>query len=80
MKTATIRELKHETSRVLGWAEAGESVEVRRRGKLAVVIHAPSRGRKKAKPDFMARLKAVYGESRAGVTATELIGEARGER
>jgi len=80
MKTATIRELKHETTRVLGWAEAGEVVEVRRRGKLAVVINAPPRGRKQAKPDFAARLKAIYGDAQSQTTATELISEARGKR
>ena len=34
MKTATVRELRNEYKRVLGWAEAGEEVAISRRGKV----------------------------------------------
>ena len=34
MKTATVRELRNEYKRVLGWAEAGEEVAISRRGKI----------------------------------------------
>ncbi|MBC8011016.1 MAG: type II toxin-antitoxin system prevent-host-death family antitoxin [Burkholderiales bacterium] len=80
MKTSTIRELKHATSRVLGWAEAGEAVEVRRRGKPVVVITAPAKATRVARPDFEGRLRAIYGDTVLAVSASELIGEARGER
>jgi prevent-host-death family protein len=80
MKTATIRELKHETSRVLGWAEAGESVQVSRRGKVAVIISAPTSRVRSKRPDFIARLAAVYGDTALGTTATDVICGARGER
>jgi prevent-host-death family protein len=80
MKTATIRELKHETSRVLGWAEAGESVQVSRRGKVAVVISAPSSRVQRKRPDFLGRLAAIYGTKPLGTSATDLISEARGAR
>lgn len=38
MKTATVRELRNEYKRVLGWAEAGEEVEISRRGKIIARI------------------------------------------
>jgi antitoxin (DNA-binding transcriptional repressor) of toxin-antitoxin stability system len=80
MKISTIRELKHSTSRVLGWAEAGEAVEVRRRGKPVVVIRPLRPATRAARPDFAGRLQEIYGDKASPTTATELIGEARGER
>jgi prevent-host-death family protein len=38
MKTATVRELRNEYKRVLAWAEAGEEVEISRRGKVIARI------------------------------------------
>jgi prevent-host-death family protein len=38
MKTATVRELRNEYKRVLGWAEAGEEVAISRRGKIIARI------------------------------------------
>jgi antitoxin (DNA-binding transcriptional repressor) of toxin-antitoxin stability system len=80
MKISSIRELKHATSRVLGWAEAGEAVEVRRRGKPVVVIRPSRPATRAARPDFAGRLQEIYGDRVAPTTATDLIGEARGER
>ena len=79
MKTATIRELKHATSAVLEWVEKGESVEIRRRGKPVAVLSRP-RARRRAKPDFAARLKGIYGNKVLKVTTTELLAAERGER
>lgn len=80
MKTTTVRELKHETAKVLGWAEAGEVVELTRRGKPIALI-SPTRPRRKAsKPDFAARLRSIYGDATLAESATSLIRAARGER
>lgn len=80
MKTATMRALKHETSKVLGWAEAGEQVALTRRGKVIGVISPPLPKRKVARPDFVARLRQIYGRKVLPQPATALIGAARGER
>jgi prevent-host-death family protein len=80
MKTTTMRELKHETSKVLGWAEAGEEVTLTRRGKTIALISPPRATRKPARPDFAERLRSIYGDAVLSATATELIGDARGER
>ena len=79
MKTTTIRELKHDTTTVLSWVASGETVEVRRH-RVPVALLAPIRLKHRiARPDFAARLKEIYGKSRAAVTGTDLISEARGE-
>ncbi len=80
MKTTTIRDLKHATTRVLGWAEQGETVEITRRGKALVMIQPLARTGAIRRPDFGERLRTIYGNEVLAVTATDLIGEARGER
>jgi antitoxin (DNA-binding transcriptional repressor) of toxin-antitoxin stability system len=80
MKTTTMRELKHETSKVLGWAEAGEEVELTRRGKTIALLSPLRAKRKPTRPDFAARLRAIYGDTVLTETATAVIAEARGDR
>lgn len=81
MKTASIRELKHATTTVLGWVEAGERVEIRKRGKLVAILSRPEEVVRKGKrPDFGARLRAIYGDSVLAVSGTELLAEERGSR
>jgi antitoxin (DNA-binding transcriptional repressor) of toxin-antitoxin stability system len=82
MKTASIRELKHDTAAVLGWVEAGEPVEIRRRGKLVAVMSPPAAKKRKTsdRPDFEGRLRAIYGDTVLAGTATDLLAEERGDR
>lgn len=80
MKQTSIRELKHETSKVLAMVESGGTLEVCRRGKPVAVLSPPGRRRKMEKPDFAARLKELYGEQVLPTTGTDLITESRGER
>ena len=66
MKSASIRELKHELTQVLTWVEEGEVVEIRKRGRVVAHLTPPSlkppRGRKSVRPDFAARLRRIYGD------------------
>lgn len=80
MKTTTIRELKHATSTVLSWVAEGESVEVRRRNRPVALLSPLKRKMAIARPDFAARMQAIYGELVLPSTATEIVAEARGER
>ena len=79
MKTTTIRELKHATTTVLSWVAGGESVEVRRRRRPVAVLSPPTRRTRVVRPDFSARLKALYGTRILPTTGTELVAESRGE-
>lgn len=80
MKSTTIRELKHATSKVLSLVEAGERVEVRRRNKPVAVLSPPVGKRVKSRPDFAARLREIYGPKMLETTGTDLVNELRGER
>lgn len=79
MRTTTIRELKHDTSTVLSWVAGGESVEVRRHREPVAILSPIKRKARGARPDFAARLTALYGIKKAGTTATALVSAARGE-
>lgn len=63
MKKATVRDLRNSFARISRWIEAGESVEVTKRGKAfaRILPVEPPKGRRAAKPDIMARLRADYG-------------------
>jgi len=65
MKTATVRQLRHDFGTVLNWVEGGEQVGISKRGKVVALLTPPptvTPGRPKKRPDFAARLKRIYGD------------------
>lgn len=79
VRTTTVRELKHETGKVLSWVARGETVEVRRRRELVAHLSPPSRRVTIGRPDFLARLKATYGSKVLRTTGTSIVSESRGK-
>ncbi|MCC5806274.1 MAG: hypothetical protein JJU00_08085 [Opitutales bacterium] len=81
MKSVNIRTLKHETGEILQRVGLGESIVIRRRNQpLAALKPLEPEGRGTACPDFRKRLRAAYGDVALSETATELLGEERGNR
>lgn len=75
-----MRELKHHTAALVARVEAGEEIELTRRGRPVARL-SPARARAKPRtPDFAGRLAEIYGEAALKKTATDLVGEARGDR
>ena len=65
MKTATLRQLRHDFGAVLTWVEQGEAVEISKRGRIIALLSpplAPKPARPKKRPDFIGRLKRIYGD------------------
>jgi prevent-host-death family protein len=65
MKSATVRQLRHDFGTVLNWVEEGEPVEISKRGKVVALITPPpppARSHSKKRPDFAARLKLRDGD------------------
>ncbi len=65
MKVATVRQLRHKFGEVLNWVEAGEAVNISKRGKVVALLSPPprpKRQRPKKRPDFAGRLKRIYGD------------------
>jgi len=79
MKTATIRQVRHDFSTVLNWVEEGERGNVTKRGKVVAMISppAPDNRRPKKRPDFAARLKRIY---RDKAFADNIVVEERNSR
>ncbi len=67
MRTATIRQVRHDFGSVLEWVQEGEVVEIHKYGKIVAVLSPPGRTKllkKKARPDFAERFKKLYGDKR----------------
>lgn len=65
MKRATVRQLRHDFGNVLNWIEAGEAVEISKRGRIIALLSpppSPKRRTAKKRPDFLGRLKRIYGD------------------
>mgnify|MGYP003342019508 FL=1 len=80
MKTATIRQVRHDFGTVLDWVEEGEQVEISKRGKIVALFSpppAPRRARARKRPDFADRLRRIYGDK---VLAGDVIVEERNSR
>lgn len=67
MRTATVRELRHDFGRVMASVEQGEAVEISKRGKIIALLSPPSPSvttRSRRRPDFLERFKRRYGRLR----------------
>lgn len=81
MKSVTIRELRHETARVLARVGSGERLEIRRRRQpVAVISPCKSKASAPPLPDFSQRMQSVYGAKPCPSTATENLQAERGSR
>lgn len=63
MKTASVRQVRHDFSRVLEWVTDGEEVAITKRNKTVARL-VPARRQRNARtnmPDIMARLHKVFG-------------------
>jgi len=80
MKTATVRQLRHDFGSVLNWVEEGEAVRISKRGKVVALLSPPPRNRRQRgakRPDFAARLKRIYGDK---MFSTNIVVEDRQSR
>ena len=70
MKTATIRQVRHELSAILAWVAQGEEVTVlnRTRPVARILPPRPVAPAKVKMPDFAARAKALFGDKRTNLT------------
>jgi len=83
MKTATVRDLRNNFSRLEAWLAEGETVEIRKRGETIAELRQPARRQQKEPPmpDFMARMRKIWkgrvfsAEEVARMRADELEGE-----
>jgi prevent-host-death family protein len=80
MKTATVRQLRHDFGSVLNWVEEGEAVGISKRGKIIALLSpppAPKPRKANKRPDFLGRLKRIYGNK---VLQGDMVAEERNSR
>ena len=82
MKTASIRQVRHDFNTVLEWIDAGEQVEISKRGKIVALLSPPPPAkalRARKRPDFAARLKMRDGERVISAGAMdEILSDSKG--
>ena len=64
MKSANVRQLRHDFGSVMNWVADGEQVEIVKKGKIIALLSPPPPAkRKKIKlPDFAARQERIFGD------------------
>ena len=65
MRTATIRQVRHDFGAVLEWVSEGEQVQISKRGKIVALLSPPPAikpPRARQRPDLAARLKMRDGD------------------
>ena len=79
MKTASIRDLRYDFKKVERMLSQGNVVEITKRRK--VVAHlTPVPAERPPLPDFLARLKEIYGDKVLEVSGADLISADREDR
>jgi antitoxin (DNA-binding transcriptional repressor) of toxin-antitoxin stability system len=66
MKTANVRQLRHEFGSVMNWIDEGEQVKIVKKGKVVALLCPPPPAVKAKKikiPDFEARRRRVFGDT-----------------
>jgi antitoxin (DNA-binding transcriptional repressor) of toxin-antitoxin stability system len=63
MKTANVRQLRHDFGSVLNWIAEGQQVEIVKKGKVIALLSPPppARPKKLKLPDFAVRRKRIFG-------------------
>jgi antitoxin (DNA-binding transcriptional repressor) of toxin-antitoxin stability system len=74
MKTASVEQVPKQWPQIMVWIAAGEEVQVTEQDRVVAKL-VPA---KSPAPDFLARAKAIWGESPTGKPLSELVTEARG--
>jgi antitoxin (DNA-binding transcriptional repressor) of toxin-antitoxin stability system len=73
MKKATIRDLRYNFSAVESLLQAGQEVQITRRKKVIARMLPPAAVSSGKRPDFLGRLKSIYGDKQLAVSGSELI-------
>ena len=75
MKTASAQQVPEQWTEILRWVAAGEEVQVTQQDQVVARV-VPARPA--VTPDFLARAKAVWGETPQGKALSAVVSEARG--
>ncbi|PYU10121.1 MAG: hypothetical protein DMG37_21350 [Acidobacteria bacterium] len=80
MKKATVRDLRYRFSVVEDLLREGEEIHITKRKRVIARLLPPEPPAPTASPDFLARLKKIFGKKRMKVSGAEIIAVDREER
>lgn len=75
MKTASVHQVPQQWTEILRWVADGEEVEVTQQDQVVARV-VPARP--VATPDFLARARAIWGETQPGRPLSAIVSAARG--
>jgi antitoxin (DNA-binding transcriptional repressor) of toxin-antitoxin stability system len=79
VKTATVRDLRYHFPAVEARLREGKEIQItKRRRVIARLVPVKSRRASRRPPDFMAILKAIYGDRVLKVPGAQVVAEQRG--
>jgi len=77
MKTASIRELRYAFNKIERLLRQGEEVQITKRRRVIARL-VPENGQANPEmPNFLERLRAIYGEKKLNISGAELVAEDR---
>jgi antitoxin (DNA-binding transcriptional repressor) of toxin-antitoxin stability system len=77
MKRATLRDLRYKFAAVENLLQAGEEIEITRRNRVIARLLPPAQTSRAKRPDFLERLRLIYGNKRLETSGAELLSEER---
>ncbi len=77
MGQTTLRELRYNFAAVENLLAAGEEVRITRRKRVIARLLPPENRATAKRPDFLARLRKIYGRKRLAVSGAELLSAER---
>jgi len=80
MKKATIRDLRYRFSAVEDLLRDGQEIQITKRKRVIARLLPPKSRARVRRPDFMARLRKIFGKKQLKVTGAEIIAQGREER
>ena len=81
MKTATVRDIRHDFGRVLTWIEDGEQVEITKRKRVVARLIPVKAKRQQLKwPDVALRRRKIFPDGGVkGKPVSQIVDEGRGD-
>jgi antitoxin (DNA-binding transcriptional repressor) of toxin-antitoxin stability system len=79
MKTVSVRDLRYDFSTVERLLHQGDEIEITKRRKVIARL-TPVRSERPPLPDFLGRLKEIYGDKILEVSGADLISADREDR
>jgi antitoxin (DNA-binding transcriptional repressor) of toxin-antitoxin stability system len=78
MKTATVRDLRYNFPKVERMLSEGEPIEITKRKRVIGTLQPANAAKKIGIPDFMGRMKKIYGDKVLKTSWADLLAERKG--